>query len=76
MGFFSNLAKGADGRPEGEAYTQAGRAITCSHCGNNRFWTREAQLNTAGLSFLDLDFLNKSAEVYVCTNCGHLEWFL
>ena len=43
--------------------------------GAARFWKGEAQLNTAGLTFLDLDFLNRSATVLRCVDCGHLEWF-
>ena len=28
------------------------------------------------MAFFDLDWLNKSAEVFVCEECGKLEWFL
>ena len=37
---------------------------------------REAQLNTAGMTFLKLDWLNKTATIFVCEDCGRLEWFL
>ena len=40
------------------------------------FDERSAQLNTMGLTFLDLDWANRSATVLVCKVCGHLEWFL
>lgn len=31
---------------------------------------------TAGLSFLNLDWANRSAATLACTNCGLIEWFL
>lgn len=27
------------------------------------------------MGFFDLDFLNKSADIYICSECGHIEWF-
>ena len=53
-----------------------GKALKCSHCNGQLFTNRKAQLNTAGMAFFDLDWLNKSAEVFVCEECGKLEWFL
>ncbi len=52
------------------------RQLTCKHCGHDEFTGRKAQLNTALSSFFEVDFLNKSAWVYVCTSCGYLHWFL
>jgi hypothetical protein len=56
--------------------TIAGYELKCNHCGGNAFTGREALLNTAGMTFLDLEWLNASAEVLVCSRCGRLEWFL
>lgn len=28
------------------------------------------------MTLFDMDWLNKTADVFVCANCGHLEWFL
>jgi len=53
-----------------------GKPLVCPHCGGNQFDQREAQLNTAGLTFFKLDWLNKSAQVFVCGGCGRIEWFL
>ncbi|MEM9594839.1 MAG: hypothetical protein AAGD06_11265 [Acidobacteriota bacterium] len=53
-----------------------GGKLICKHCGHNGFAHRRAQLNTAGLTLFDLDFLNKSADVYACKRCGFLHWFL
>ncbi len=53
-----------------------GKQLVCAHCGGNWFDQREAQLNTALMTAFDLDWLNKSAKVFVCIRCGRLEWFL
>ena len=53
-----------------------GKPLVCPHCGGTAFDQREAQLNTAGMTFLKLDWMNKSATVFHCQVCGRLEWFL
>ena len=53
-----------------------GIPLTCKHCGTGKFTHRTSQLNTATLSFFDLDWLNASADVYVCASYGYLHWFL
>ena len=58
------------------SFFAAGRQITCPHCGEHDFKDGSAQLNTAGMSLAGLDWLNKSAAILVCTNCGRIEWFL
>ena len=58
------------------SYSTAGKNIKCQHCGNDKFTTRRAQLNTKGLTFLDLDWANPAADVLICSNCGFLHWFL
>ena len=57
-------------------FTIGGVPLSCKHCGHGEFSHRRAQLNTRFLSFLDLDWLNASADVYACTRCGFLHWFL
>lgn len=52
-----------------------GRPITCAHCGNESFDTREILLNTRGLTFLNLDWLNQSATAVVCAHCGLVQLF-
>ena len=53
-----------------------GYELKCSHCGGTTFEYQSAQLNTPGMSFFGLDWLNKSADLYLCRSCGHIEWFL
>lgn len=55
--------------------TIAGRPLRCPHCQNDAFFERSWQLNTSGMSFFDLDWLNNSATNYVCSRCGRIEWF-
>ena len=31
---------------------------------------------TAGLTFFNLDWANRSAATLTCTSCGRIEWFL
>lgn len=54
----------------------AGRALTCLVCGGEQFWKRKAQLNTRLLTFLDIEWANPNATLYVCDSCGHIHWFL
>jgi len=55
---------------------RGGTPLTCAHCSGQTFWERSALLNTPGMTWLGLDWLNESAEVFVCGTCGRLEWFL
>lgn len=61
---------------EPQRYEIAGRRLVCQHCGHQEFHTRSAQLHTSGLTFFDLEWLNRSATCYVCDHCGHIHWFL
>jgi predicted nucleic-acid-binding Zn-ribbon protein len=54
----------------------AGRPLQCVVCGADRFAYREVKLNTTGLTFFDLDWLNKSGVGAVCTACGYLHTFV
>lgn len=77
--FFRAVTRGVQAMgeaPAGERYTVAAKAVTCGHCGHDRFVEGRAQLNTAGMSFLNLDWANRSAATLTCTNCGRIEWFL
>jgi predicted nucleic-acid-binding Zn-ribbon protein len=53
-----------------------GQTLRCPHCQGTEFTRRHAQLNTAFLTFLDLDWLNQSADIFACDQCGRLEWYL
>jgi uncharacterized protein len=77
--FLEAIKKGFEGvgsAPEGERFSVAAKPVTCPHCGHDRFIEGRAQLNTAGMTFLKLDWANRSAATLACTTCGRIEWFL
>lgn len=59
-----------------EHYVKKGLKLECVICKKSQFWTRQTLMNTAGMSFMNLDWANKSATNYVCNNCGYVHWFL
>ncbi|MDP2981833.1 MAG: hypothetical protein Q8O92_00700 [Candidatus Latescibacter sp.] len=61
---------------EGKPVEVKDKKLVCSHCGGDSFAERHAKLNTTLMTLFDMDWLNKTADVFVCANCGHLEWFL
>jgi uncharacterized protein len=77
--FFKRLnraVKAATTSTEKHTYQITGKSIICPHCGNDRFDKKSALLNTAGLTFLNLDWANRSATVLVCKKCGYIQWFM
>jgi uncharacterized protein with PIN domain len=63
-------------KKEPETIEVAGKELRCPICSNNLFWTRRAQLNTSVATFFSLDWANRSAHCFVCSNCTHISWFL
>lgn len=57
------------------SYEVEGKKVVCPHCGKGEFAEGSAQLNTAGMSFIGLDWANKSAHTLMCSECGRIEWF-
>lgn len=53
-----------------------GHQLTCPICGRDRFWKRQTLLNTAGMTFLGIEWANKQAVNFVCDRCGYILWFL
>lgn len=71
---------GSSGDGEADAserlrFEAGGKPIACPHCREDRFEAREILLNTRGLTFLKLDWLNRSATALVCGRCGHVQLF-
>ena len=60
----------------GSRYALVDRTVQCSHCGGEEFTEGSAQLNTAGMTFIGLDWVNESATTLVCNACGKIDWFL
>lgn len=64
------------GSPEPEDVRVSGIDLQCVICHNAKFWHRQAQLHTAFLSFLDIEWLGRNADCLVCSKCGYVHWFL
>jgi hypothetical protein len=69
------MAEGPDA-PVGDTFVVAGKPVRCAHCGHDHFEEGKAQLNTAMMTFLNLDWANQSAVTLACVRCGRIEWFL
>ena len=57
-------------------YSLKDKVISCPHCDLQEFEQGSAQLNTAGMTLLNLDWANKSATILICVNCGQVQWFV
>jgi uncharacterized protein len=53
-----------------------GKTIKCSQCTNDQFVLGSALLNTAGMTFFNLDWANRQATILTCSSCTHIMWFL
>jgi hypothetical protein len=67
---------GIFGKSEPERVQVAGLDLHCEICKHDRFWHREAQLNTAVATFFNFDWANATATCFVCAGCGYIHWFL
>lgn len=61
--------------PLGNTVQVLGRPFICHVCGYDRFIQREIQLQTPGMAFFDLDWLNQSADSAICNHCGYVHMF-
>jgi hypothetical protein len=50
--------------------------LGCLVCGGLFFAQREIKMTTTGMTFLDLDWLNRSAEGAICVRCGFVHTFM
>ena len=57
-------------------YSAGGKNVVCRQCEGDTFAEGSALLNTAGMTFMNLDWANKSAVTLACTECGHVLWFM
>jgi hypothetical protein len=72
MGWFSTRRSNDKSTPT--RYTVGAHAITCPQCSGQLFRHGKAQLNTRMLSFLDLDWADKSATTLICNQCSNIVW--
>lgn len=50
--------------------------LACQVCSGLAFARREIKMTTTGMTFLDLDWLNRSAEGVICVRCGFVHTFM
>lgn len=53
-----------------------GKKLTCPICKHDQFWSRETLMNTPGMTFFGVEWLNKAATNYICDSCGYVHWFV
>jgi len=75
VGFVDEYQRARAG-DETHHYSVAGTQVRCPHCGGEDFDAGRALLNTPGMTFLRLDWANRDADVLICMNCGHVDWFM
>ena len=57
------------------SYRVVGTKIVCPNCQQDQFQSQTILLNTRGLTFLKLDWLNATATILECSKCGLIQWF-
>ena len=62
-------------KEEPERVDVLGKQLQCHVCGNRGFYKREAQMHTAGMSFMNLEWTQPTCTCAVCSNCGFVHWF-
>ena len=78
MGIWAGMKRASKAIADGGGparYTAGGKMIVCEHCGHVEFDEGRAQLNTAALLFLNLDWANRSATTLMCDACGRIHWY-
>jgi len=52
-----------------------GKKLECPLCRNDKFWQRETLMNTRGMTYIGIDWMNREAENHICGRCGYIFWF-
>lgn len=58
-----------------QAVEVKGNPLVCQVCKNDEFFERKIQLNTRAATLFKLDWANRSATCFICSNCTHIYWF-
>jgi len=63
---------------EGKTFTIAGKALVCSHCSGRSFGHQRVKIDQQALGgWIHLEGIyGKKADLFTCTTCGRLEWFV
>ncbi len=52
-----------------------GHELICPICANKYFWSRQVQLNRSITTFFKLDWTDRSATCFICSECTYIFWF-
>lgn len=63
-------------KSEPQTIAVKGHELKCPVCGNKYFWIKRVLLNTPLATFFDLDWLNRRATCFICSDCTYIFWFL
>lgn len=63
-------------KPEPKTVEVKGNALCCPVCDNKYFWSRKALLTSAVSTFFNLDWTDRNATCFVCSECTYVFWFL
>lgn len=61
---------------ESKTFIVKGYELKCPVCNNRHFRIKRVLLNTTAMTFLNLDWANRNANCYICSNCTHILWFM
>ena len=70
MGIFDKQKK------QPETVEVRGRQLKCPICSNNYFYKRETLLNSTITTLLNIDWADRNATCFVCSECMRISWFL
>jgi hypothetical protein len=60
---------------EVDEFQSGGLNIRCTQCGGTHFRRRKMLMNTRGLTYFNLDWLNKGAMALICKQCKMIQLF-
>jgi hypothetical protein len=58
-----------------DEFQSGGLDIRCTQCGGTHFRRRKMLMNTRGLTYFNLDWLNKGAMALICKQCKMIQLF-
>jgi hypothetical protein len=60
---------------EPQSVVVKGYELKCPVCNNQQFCNKRILLNTTVMTLINLDWANRNANCYICSNCNHIMWF-
>ena len=67
---------GIFGKEDPEEVTVNGKPLRCVVCQHGAFYQRRAQLHGPVATLFNLEWTAPTATCVICSQCGHVHWFL